>query len=191
MNEPVLERVRTQLERGIRLCRKCGAVIPPGVPGEGNLEASILLFGRNPGNVENREGRPFVGPGGRALNSELSRIGLGRPTLWVDNMVRCYTNADRPPVALEISNCGIWTRLVFKAIKPRVIVPLGKQASEFLLGAIKWGEMRGRVHRVKMEWGEVLVFPVTHPGQALRGARQAMYEDFNNLERMLIEIGLK
>lgn len=89
----------------IRTCTLCKAVVSPGVPPEGDINSPVFLCGRNPGIVESRKGRPFIGPGGILLDSELDRIGFPRSYFRVLNLMNCYTQGDRPPTDEEIKNC--------------------------------------------------------------------------------------
>jgi uracil-DNA glycosylase len=83
-----------KLHEGIRSCVKCPLYQSRthAVPGEGDPQAAIMLVGEAPGRVEDREGRPFVGPSGRFLITLLERNGLSREAVFITNSVKC-----RPP----------------------------------------------------------------------------------------------
>lgn len=173
-------------------CTKCSTVVPPGIPPQGPIRAGIIVCGRNPGSVENRNGGPFDegAPGGRLLNQELERIGVHRSELWVTNMVCCYTMKDREPTKEEIATCWPYLAVQIKFLRPWLVVSLGKQATNTIAGeGLNWADVRHRprkvIRRLGGEDASFILLPTTHPGQALRGARSALYEDFNVLKQIV------
>lgn len=106
------------------------------VPGEGPRDAPLALVGQGPGEVEAYEGRPFIGPSGRKLNTWLSKARVEREQAWVDNIVRCWLPKNRPPKAAEVEHC---TRVhlqgaLRKLDQLRVVVPIGLPAGRYFLG---------------------------------------------------------
>lgn len=188
--EQKLQKVEELLNRAVISCNRCQDVEYPPVQGEGPLDTEVVFLGRNPGRTEHRVQRPFVGPGGELLDKELARIGVPRELVRIENMVRCYTMNDRPPNTEEIEACSVWTRAVLKAVKPKLIVALGKQAAEVFLGKVRWEDVRGKPQRVEFEWGKTIMVPATHPGQALRGHRPKLYADFNNVRTVMRNLKL-
>ena len=75
----------------VRICRKCGLwrQRKNAVPGEGNLDAAVMLVGEAPGYWEDVKGRPFVGAAGKILDEMLSRIGLSRSEIYIANLLKC------------------------------------------------------------------------------------------------------
>lgn len=124
-----------------------------------------MIVGRNPGRVEDQVGRPFVGPGGKLLDEWIDRTGLSRDSFWITNLIKCYTSNDRPPTDFEISVCT--QHHLFREIalfKPKVIIPLGKQALQHFLPGVSPSSYQG-------EWFPMrsfTLFYLHHPGYVLR-----------------------
>lgn len=141
--------------------------------GEGKETASLVLVGEQPGDQEDRQGRPFVGPSGGVLERALAAARLTRDRVYVTNAVKHFKFEPRgkrrihqKPRWSEIKACRPWLEAELDAISPRVIVTLGATAGQAVLGAsFKLGEMRGR------EWplrAKTVVVPTYHPSAVLR-----------------------
>ena len=134
------------------------------VPGDGDPNAELMFIGEGPGFHEDRQGRPFVGPAGKLLDELLAGIGLSRPEVFVANVVKCRPPNNRDPMADEIGSCEIYLREQIDGIRPKLIVPLGRFATQYFLPGAKMGQSRGQA-----VWaGRQLIFPVYHPAAALR-----------------------
>lgn len=111
------------------------------VPGSGPTTARVALVGQGPGEMEAYQSTPFVGPSGDELNTQLTKAGVMRSQLWVDNVVRCWLPNNRPPTQGEMEHC--WREHVGPALRAlphlRVVVPVGLPAASFFLGR-KCGE---------------------------------------------------
>src|SRR6266508_1413057 len=128
----------------VRECRACPLwrTAKQGVPGEGSSESGILFLGEAPGFNEDQQGRPFVGAAGHLLDELLAGIGLDRSKVFITNVVRHRPPDNRDPLPLEITACDGWTAKQLAALRPRVVVTLGR----FAMG--KWlpGESISRIH---------------------------------------------
>jgi uracil-DNA glycosylase family protein len=109
--------------------------------GEGLPSARILLVGEQPGNQEDLEGKPFVGPAGRLLDEALTAAGIDRKKVYVTNAVkhfkwepRAKRRIHKRPSGAEILACRPWLDAEIAALKPKVIVCLGATAAQSLLG---------------------------------------------------------
>jgi uracil-DNA glycosylase family protein len=141
--------------------------------GEGARDAEVMLVGEQPGDREDIEGRPFVGPAGRLLDSALEQAGIDRGRVYITNVVKHFKWRPRgkrrihqKPNAEEISACRPWLEGELAAVKPRVLVCLGATAAQALLG---------RQFRVSRQRGEFvdsplaeLVTATVHPSSILR-----------------------
>jgi uracil-DNA glycosylase family protein len=125
-------------------CRRCELWehATQAVPGEGATNASIMLVGEQPGDSEDREGRPFVGPAGRLLDQLLEGAAIPRPTVFVTNAVKHFSwelrgkrRLHKRPELRHIKACNIWLVTEIAKHKPRVIVALGATALRALSGA--------------------------------------------------------
>ncbi|PEQ14043.1 uracil-DNA glycosylase [Novosphingobium sp. PC22D] len=157
-----------------RGCRRCplwkgtsGCVF-----GEGPADARLMLVGEQPGDEEDRAGRPFVGPAGHVLDRALSEAGIGRGEVYVTNAVKHFKYVMRgkrrlhqKPDAAEIDQCRWWLDREIGLVRPRAVVMLGATALRGVTGksgAI--GKMRGRP--VRLAEGTGLVS--WHPSYVLR-----------------------
>lgn len=111
------------------------------VPGEGSPRARLMMVGEQPGNQEDLEGRPFVGPAGRVLDRAIAEAGIDRKHVFVTNAVKHFKFEQRgkrrlhkKPNAYEIDRCRWWLDLERKIVKPEVIVALGATAARGLIG---------------------------------------------------------
>lgn len=169
--------VRTldEIAREIRRCTRCPLYCnaTQSVPGEGPEGAQIMLVGEQPGDQEDLQGRPFVGPAGQVLNEALEEAGLERRRLFLTNAVKHFKFEPRGkkrlhqnPTATEIDICRWWLDKERALIKPRIIVTLGASALRAVTGtgaSIK--SMRGGVH--ELEGGTKLIATI-HPSYLLR-----------------------
>ena len=146
--------------------------------GEGRRAAPVLLVGEQPGDREDLEGRPFVGPAGRLLDACLEEAGIDRSLAYVTNVVKHFKWEPRgkkrihqKPNAIEIAACRPWLDAEIAVVKPRVVVCLGATAAQSLLG---------KTFRVTKARGEFfptaagpLVTATVHPSSILRAPDDA------------------
>ena len=113
-------------------CRKCRLWqgTKHGVPGEGPLNAKIMLVGQNPGAEEDELGRPFVGRAGKYLTKTLAEFGIKREELFITNLVKHVSPKNRKPYDDEVAACLPYLTTQIKTIKPKIIVLLGASAKE-------------------------------------------------------------
>ena len=167
--------------------------------GEGAQTAEVVLVGEQPGDREDVEGRPFVGPAGRVLDDALAAAGLDRTRTYVTNVVKHFKWEPRgkrrihqKPNAGEIRACRPWLDAELAALRPRAVVRLGATAAQALLG---------KDFKVTLRRGELidgtgiapLVMATVHPSSILRApdeaarraALQALVKDLEGLARVL------
>ncbi|ODV44255.1 hydroxyacid dehydrogenase [Cupriavidus sp. UYMMa02A] len=127
----------------VNACRRCPLWhdATQGVPGAGPASAKVMLVGEQPGNEEDLQGEPFVGPAGRLLGEALARAGLERDDVYVTNAVKHFKfqmrgkrRLHKTPGQLEVEACSIWLEQEIHAIEPAVIVALGATAASAVLG---------------------------------------------------------
>jgi DNA polymerase len=142
------------------------------VPGEGPKHAQVMLVGEQPGDQEDKQGHPFVGPAGRILDRAIADAGIERKEVLVTNAVKHFKFEPRGkrrlhkrPNASEIDACRWWLNLERTIVKPRVIVALGATAARGVLGrSITISSVRGEVLRD----GDAQVIVTIHPSYLLR-----------------------
>jgi DNA polymerase len=123
--------------------------------GEGNPRARIMFVGEQPGDVEDREGHPFVGPAGRILDLALAEAGIERRDAYVTNAVKHFKweprgkrRLHKTPAQRELEACYQWLEGEIAAVRPALIVALGATAAKTLLGAgFRITQGRGQVQR--------------------------------------------
>src|SRR3954452_7315347 len=144
-----------------------------GVMGEGRKGAVVMLVGEQPGDQEDREGRPFVGPAGKVLDDALAAAGIDRQSTYVTNAVKHFKWEARgkrrihaKPTWSESMACRPWLEAELAVVKPRVVVCLGATAAQSLLGK------QFRVTKQRGEWVESdlaeWVTATIHPSAILR-----------------------
>ena len=144
----------------------------------GTRTARILLVGEQPGDVEDREGEPFVGPAGRVLDDALHQAGIERRDVYLTNAVKHFRHemrGKRPihqkPAVTHISACRPWLEAETAAVHPEVVVCLGATAGRAVLGRpVRIGEERGRVLEPgpKAVGGFSAALLTSHPSSVLR-----------------------
>ena len=141
--------------------------------GEGSSRALVMLVGEQPGDREDLEGRPFVGPAGRILDAALEKAGIDRSAVYVSNAVKHFKWEPRgkrrihqKPNAVEIAACRPWLDAELAVVRPDVLVCLGATAAQALLG---------RSFRVSRQRGQFVasalaprVLATVHPSSILR-----------------------
>jgi uracil-DNA glycosylase len=143
------------------------------VSGEGSRSARAMMVGEQPGDSEDRVGRPFVGPAGKMLDRALGEAGIDRDLVYVTNVVKHFKWKPRgkrriheKPNAREIAACRPWLDAEIAVVKPRVLVCLGATAAQALLGrTFKVTEHRGELLRSELA---PYVMATVHPSSLLR-----------------------
>jgi DNA polymerase len=142
--------------------------------GEGKVGAKMMMVGEQPGDQEDKAGKPFVGPAGKLLDKALEEVGIDRGEVYVTNAVKHFKWEPRgtrrihsKPSAREVQACKPWVTAEVQAVKPEMIVCLGATAAQALLGKeFRITKSRGEVFR-DTEWGP-WVMATVHPSSILR-----------------------
>ena len=142
--------------------------------GEGRSSARLMLVGEQPGDKEDKEGEPFVGPAGRLLDKALGEAGIDRSEAYVTNAVKHFKwqargkrRIHQKPNAAEVAACRPWLEAELAVVKPRVLVLLGATAAQSLLGR-QFRVTRQRGQLLESELAEAVIATV-HPSSILRG----------------------
>ena len=132
-----------QLRDAVQRCRACDlwARATQGVMGEGKRTAEIMFVGEQPGDQEDKQGHPFVGPAGGILDKGLADAGIDRTPVYITNAVKHFKwrpagkrRLHEKPNASEVAACRFWLETELALVKPRVIVALGATAAQALFG---------------------------------------------------------
>lgn len=181
-DKPTLSGLRTAAQE----CRGCDLHqhATQAVMGSGPTDASLMVVGEQPGDKEDQEGEPFVGPAGRLLDRALAEAGIDPESVFRTNVVKHFRfsgtrgkqRIHKSPSRLQVAACGPWLVAELSLVRPRGVVLLGGTAGKALYGAsFRVGESRGTLQ----EWpgpseGHVpdWVLPTTHPSAVLRSRRR-------------------
>ena len=163
------------LRRDAVTCRDCDlyARATQTVFGEGPGDAKLILMGEQPGDREDRAGRPFVGPAGRLLDEALEEAGIDRGDVYVTNVVKHFKwrpagkiRLHQKPNARQVAACRQWWEREVEAVAPDVLCCLGATAAQAVLGST-YRVSRQRGTFVRLASG-VLVTATVHPSSILR-----------------------
>jgi uracil-DNA glycosylase len=169
-----------KLKRAAAGCRACDLWKrgTQTVFGEGPSRARVMLVGETPGDREDLEGRPFVGPAGRLLDAALERAGIDRSAVYLTNAVKHFKWEPRgkrrihqKPNSVEIAACRPWLDAEIRVVKPDVLVCLGATAAQALLGrSFRVSRQRGRFVASALA---PRVLATVHPSSILRAPDDA------------------
>ena len=157
--------------------------------GAGSPQATILLVGEQPGDVEDQRGLPFVGPAGKVLQKALDEAGADRATLYVTNAVKHFRfewrgkrRIHQTPETTHVVACRPWLEAEIRRVDPRLVVVLGATAAKSLLGSgFRVTKERGVVFERDTPLGTTRFLATIHPSAILRmdpELREQGYADF-------------
>lgn len=167
-------------------CKLCKTRINT-VFGDGNEHADVMFIGEGPGEEEDKTGFPFVGRSGQLLSAMLDKcLGMTRDQVYIANIVKCRPPENRDPEPDEVLECIGYLTQQIDLVKPKVIVTLGRVASQTLLATDeKISKLRGRVHLLD----DIPVVPTWHPSYLLRKP-MARWETVEDMKLVLQELNL-
>jgi uracil-DNA glycosylase family protein len=171
------------LSRAAERCRGCSLYLraTQTVFGEGDATARVVVVGEQPGDYEDRQGRPFVGPAGRVLDDALAEAGLDRSSVYVTNAVKHFSFEERgkrrihkKPRQSEVRACRPWLEAELDAIRPDVLVLLGATAAQAVFGpSFRISQERGKLQPSPLA---PVVLATAHPSSILRAPDDAARE---------------
>jgi uracil-DNA glycosylase family protein len=177
------------LREAVPRCRGCDLYryATQAVFGEGKKSASILFIGEQPGNEEDLQGRPFVGPAGRLFDRAMEEAGIERSSTYITNAVKHFKFEERgkrrihkKPGGSEVQACRPWLEAEVGVIRPEIIVCLGATAAQSVFGAA-YRVTKQRGEFVEHPWARLATSTV-HPSAVLRApdaeARRVEYGRF-------------
>lgn len=157
--------------------------------GVGNPEAHLVFVGEGPGADEDAQGEPFVGKAGQLLNKMIEAMGYRREDVYICNVVKCRPPGNRNPEPDEIEACEPFLKKQLAALRPRVIVTLGKFAAQCLLrDETPISRLRGNFRTYE----GVQLMPTFHPAYLLRdpSKKKETWEDLKTVMAALRRMGL-
>ncbi len=178
-----------QLKRDCADCHNCplGETRTHLVFGVGTEDAEVLFVGEGPGEQEDLQGEPFVGPAGKLLDDMLAMIGLDRSRVYIANIVKCRPPHNRDPQPNEQAACEGWLQRQIALLQPKLIVCLGRIAAMSLI------DPGFRITREHGQWFERdgrRIMATYHPSALLRDVSKRP-EAFMDLRELRKEIRAK
>ncbi|MDP2272177.1 MAG: uracil-DNA glycosylase [Archangium sp.] len=180
-----LDEVRRELGECTR-CKLCNGRTQI-VFGSGNPRAELVFVGEGPGEEEDKQGIPFVGAAGQLLTKMIEAMKFSRDTVYICNVVKCRPPGNRNPEPEEIQSCEPFLRAQLRVIKPRVIVALGKFASQTLL------REDTAITRLRGQWRKyegIDLMPTFHPAYLLRSPDEKK-KAWMDLQEVMKRLGTK
>src|SRR6266850_4368819 len=162
--------------------------------GEGSSNARVMLVGEKPGDQEDRQGRPFVGPAGKILDKALEEVGIDRREVYVTNAVKHFKWEPRgtrrihsKPNAREMAACKPWLSAELQVVKPQMVVCLGATAAQDLFGPkFRITKERGRIFEDTGIAPKVLA--TVHPSSILRAPDHDAREEARRMFKEDLEV---
>jgi DNA polymerase len=152
--------------------------------GAGNPKARLVFVGEGPGQEEDLQGLPFVGPAGQLLTKIINAMGLTRDEVYICNVIKCRPPGNRNPLPDEISTCQPFLDRQLAVIQPEMIVALGTFAAQTLLQTSQpISRLRGESYAYK----GIPVIPTFHPAYLLRNQekKRDVWQDMQKVMRAL------
>jgi DNA polymerase len=180
---PALLAIREELGE----CTRCklGTGRTTLVFGTGNPQAELVFVGEGPGADEDLQGEPFVGKAGQLLTKMIEAMGYRREQVYIANVVKCRPPGNRNPEPDEIEPCEPFLRRQLEAVKPKVIVALGKFAAQTLLrSTVPITKLRG----TWSTYQGVKLMPTFHPAYLLRSPEEKK-KAWADLQLVMAELG--
>ncbi|MFH1597836.1 MAG: uracil-DNA glycosylase [Patescibacteria group bacterium] len=179
----------TKIAEEVNKCQKCPLAKDRtrAVPGDGSKKSGLMFIGEGPGREEDKQGLPFVGTAGKFLDELLSVIKLERKEVFIGNVVKCRPPGNRDPLPEEIATCLPYLERQVEALKPKLIVLLGRHAMyRFLPEQLKISKVHGKPFRRHNQ----VYLPLYHPAAALYhgSLRETIIKDFKKIPLLLKKI---
>jgi DNA polymerase len=184
--EEALGSLRAEIGPDCRRCKLHAQGRQQVVFGVGNPDADLMFVGEAPGADEDIQGEPFVGRAGQLLTKIIEAIGLTRQDVYIANVIKCRPPGNRNPEPDEVQQCEPFLFRQIDAIKPKVIVALGKFAAQSLLESTDpITKLRGREYPYR----DAILMPTYHPAYLLRNpsAKREVWEDMKRVRDILGE----
>jgi DNA polymerase len=178
---PTLDQIRRELGDCQR-CKLCSGRKNI-VFGTGNPRAELCFVGEGPGEQEDLQGVPFVGPAGQLLTKMIEAMGYHRDDIYICNVVKCRPPNNRNPEPDEVAACEPFLRAQLQAVQPKAIVALGKFAAQTLL------RDSTPITRMRGQWREyqgIQLMPTFHPAYLLRSPaeKRKAWEDLQQVMKL-------
>ncbi len=154
----------------IKNCQKCPLYknATNAVPGGPNPDTEIVFIGEAPGHWEDQKGIPFCGRSGNLLNKMLNTINLDRGDVFIGNILKHRPPNNRDPQPEEITACTPYLKKQLLAIKPKIVITLGRFALNYFIPDVYISKVHGQPREIKWQGLDLLLYPLYHPAAGLR-----------------------
>lgn len=182
-----------QLEAKAKACKRCGLYKTRKnvVFSDGSPTTGIMVVSEAPGFWEDQRGVPFAGAAGKNLNALLLVAGLKREEVYIANTIKCRPPQNRDPLPDEIGACRPFLEGQISAIKPKLVIALGRiAAAELLRRSVIMGKEHGKLLDCTYAGTDFKLYLTYHPAAALYGAeaKQRLQADFKKLGQLVSRI---
>ena len=176
----------------LKRCKRCSlheTRIVPVLP-EGNTSSKIFMIAQSPGKTENQTGKMFTGSSGKIFDELLREAGVSRNDFYLTNLIKCMLVKSRDPSREQWDACTPWLKREIELIKPEVLVPLGFQATKFVLTYLGIPRPPGKSYRILfgnfIKTEKYLILPLRHPSALLfnPAKRDEMTRNYKKLKRL-------
>jgi len=159
-----------RLNKKIRNCKKCilWKKRKNAVPGEGPMNAKVMIIGQAPGAKEDETGRPFIGRAGQLLNQLLKIAKIKREKVFITSPIKCFPPKNRKPAKKEIQLCLPYLKEQIRIINPQKFILLGEVAFKIFFPDKKLKDFRGKWITLRQAQGKKRFFVTYHPAAGLR-----------------------
>lgn len=181
-----------KLSQKIRNCKKCPLwkTRKNAVPGEGPVNAKIMILGMAPGVEEDKMGKPFIGRAGKFLNELLKIARIKREKIFITSPLKCLPQPpiNRKPTKKEIEACLPYLKKQIEIINPQKFILLGEVAFSIFFPKKKLKDFRGKWVTLRFPQGEKKFFITYHPAAGLRfpKIKKILEKDFKKLKNIFI-----
>ncbi|MBN1927879.1 MAG: uracil-DNA glycosylase [Prolixibacteraceae bacterium] len=172
-----------ELNRQIKKCNLCPLSSDRihALPGEGNVNARLFFIAQAPGEIEDNEGRMFVGPTGKVVDELFNESGLKRGEVYMTNLIKCRLPKNRKPKQKETELCSRYLKQEIEIVQPEFVIPLGYFATKFIFGFYLGKKELPEYATGKLFVGKKFkIFPLKHPSSVLYSPEnmQSIKHDF-------------
>jgi len=195
MSDQTVSLTMDEIAEKINNCQKCPLYLTRqhAVPGEGSYSSSVIFIGEAPGEVEDLQGKPFIGKAGQLFSKILQSVQIKRKDIFITNMIKCRPPGNRNPSKSEIEVCLPYLESQIALINPKIIVTLGNISTKFLL------DSNEGISKLRGKWftwiGGIRIFPMFHPSYLLRheettpgSPKELTWRDIKELKKMLEQV---
>lgn len=178
----LLEQIRVDIIKN-NVCPDLAREAKNLVLGDGSVDAKIFFIGEAPGKKEDEQAMPFVGASGKFLDFMLEQSGIKRSEVYITNIVKYRPPQNRDPSPEEKTAFAPYLVRQLNAIKPKLVVTLGRHSMEYFLPNQKISQIHGQPSAINFDGYRGTIVPLYHPASALYNGsmRSTLIEDFNKL----------